>query len=165
MQSVSREGRRRAGWLTWAGLLALSAASAAGAQARVLPAGSVIIVRTTAPLRSAAAQTGQTFEATVEENVGVDEYNVIPAGSRVRVERTTGGTLRGTLIKAGTDSITVQRNTRVPEPPVDILLGTVTRLTLDQGSSTGRNVAIGVASGVGATFGVLLILAAVLGGD
>src|SRR5829696_4601064 len=89
----------------------------------------------------------------------------IPAGSRVRVERTTGGTLRGTLIKAGTDSITVQRNTRVPEPPVDILLGTVTRLTLDQGSSTGRNVAIGVASGVGATCGVLLILAAVLGGD
>src|SRR5215211_1904712 len=85
MQSVSREGRRRAGWLTWVGLLALSAAaSAAGAQARVLPAGSVIIVRTTAPLRSAAAQTGQTFEATVEENVGVDEYNVIPAGSRVR---------------------------------------------------------------------------------
>jgi peptidoglycan hydrolase-like protein with peptidoglycan-binding domain len=85
MQTISREGRRRAGWLTCAGVLALTAAtSVADAQARVLPAGSVIIVRTTAPLRSATAQTGQTFEATVEESVGVDEYNVIPAGSRVR---------------------------------------------------------------------------------
>lgn len=84
MQTISSERRRRAGWLVAAGLLALTTAATAEAQARVLPAGSVIIVRTTAPLRSATAQTGQTFEATVEESVGVDEYNVIPAGTRVR---------------------------------------------------------------------------------
>ena len=101
----------------------------------------------------------------IEHSVMADYAQRIPAGSKVRVERSTGGTLRGTLIKSGTDSLTVQRNTRVPEPPIDIPLGSVTRLTLDQGSSTGRNVAIGVASGVGATFGVLLILAAMLGGD
>lgn len=60
-------------------------APTASAQSRVvLPAGSVIIVRTTAPLASATAQTGQTFEANVEESVGVDEYTVIPTGSRVR---------------------------------------------------------------------------------
>ena len=85
----------------------------------------------------------------------------IPAGTKVRVERTAGGTLRGTLIRASAEAVTVQRNTRVPEAPVEIPIATVTRLTLDQGSSVGKNVAIGVASGVGATFGVLLLLAAI----
>jgi len=65
--------------------LALVAASAASAQSRVvLPAGTVIIVRTTTPLQSASARTGQTFETNVEESVGVDEYTVIPAGSKIR---------------------------------------------------------------------------------
>ena len=65
--------------------LAFVAASAASAQSRVvLPAGTVIIVRTTTPLQSATAKSGQTFETNVEESVGVDEYTVIPAGSRIR---------------------------------------------------------------------------------
>jgi peptidoglycan hydrolase-like protein with peptidoglycan-binding domain len=65
--------------------LASVAVSAATAQNRVvLPAGSVVIVRTTTPLQSASARNGQTFESTVEEAVGVDEYTVIPAGSRIR---------------------------------------------------------------------------------
>ena len=79
------------GWLrrcvlrTSAGILAAGAlVLPAHAQSRTLPAGTVIIVRTSAALQSATAQTGQTFETTVEENVGLDEYNVIPAGSRIR---------------------------------------------------------------------------------
>jgi hypothetical protein len=65
--------------------LALTASASVSAQSRVvLPAGSVIIVRTTAPLQSATARTGQTFETNVEESIGVDEYTVIPAGSRIR---------------------------------------------------------------------------------
>src|SRR3954463_7093814 len=64
--------------------LALAAVSAASAQRVSLPAGSVILVRTTAPLQSANAQNGQTFETTVEESIGVDEYSVIPAGSTIR---------------------------------------------------------------------------------
>ena len=65
--------------------LMLLAASAASAQSRVvLPAGSVIIVRTTAPLQSASAKSGQTFDTNVEESVGVDEFTVIPAGSKIR---------------------------------------------------------------------------------
>jgi peptidoglycan hydrolase-like protein with peptidoglycan-binding domain len=65
--------------------LAFVAASAASAQSRVvLPAGSVIIVRTMAPLQSATARNGQTFETNVEGSVGVDEYTVIPAGSKIR---------------------------------------------------------------------------------
>ncbi|HEV2018215.1 MAG TPA: peptidoglycan-binding domain-containing protein [Gemmatimonadaceae bacterium] len=69
----------------WGVALAFVAASAASAQSRVvLPAGSVIIVRTTAPLQSATARTGQTFDTNVEESVGVDEFIVIPAGSKIR---------------------------------------------------------------------------------
>lgn len=65
--------------------LVFAAASAASAQSRVvLPAGSVIIVRTTAPLQSATAKSGQTFETNVEGSVGVDEFTVIPAGSKIR---------------------------------------------------------------------------------
>jgi peptidoglycan hydrolase-like protein with peptidoglycan-binding domain len=65
--------------------LAVLAASAASAQSRVvLPAGSVIIVRTTTPLQSASARTGQTFDTNVEESVGIDEFTVIPAGSKIR---------------------------------------------------------------------------------
>jgi len=65
--------------------LALFAASTVSAQSRVvLPAGSVIIVRTTTPLQSASARTGQTFETNVVESIGVDEFTVIPSGSRIR---------------------------------------------------------------------------------
>jgi peptidoglycan hydrolase-like protein with peptidoglycan-binding domain len=60
-------------------------ATAVDAQVRaVLPAGSVIIVRTTAPLESNTVRVGQTFETTVADTVGADDYTVIPAGSRIR---------------------------------------------------------------------------------
>ena len=75
--------RRRA----WSAAIALTIglAAPAAAQSRlVLPAGSVILVHTTAPLQSASAQSGQTFETTVDQSVGVDEYTIIPAGSRIR---------------------------------------------------------------------------------
>ena len=68
-----------------AAALAVLAASAVSAQSRVmLPAGSVIMVRTTSPLQSASARVGQTFDTRVDESVGVDEYTVIPPGSMIR---------------------------------------------------------------------------------
>ncbi|HET9455081.1 MAG TPA: peptidoglycan-binding domain-containing protein [Gemmatimonadaceae bacterium] len=69
---------------TWAAALSLCAAVALPAQSRVLPAGSVIIVRTTSPIQSSTAKQGDTFETTVEESVGVDEFTIIPSGSRIR---------------------------------------------------------------------------------
>ena len=71
----------------WSAAIALTIGVAvpAAAQSRlVLPAGSVILVHTTAPLQSASAETGQIFETTVDQSVGVDEYTIIPAGSRIR---------------------------------------------------------------------------------
>jgi peptidoglycan hydrolase-like protein with peptidoglycan-binding domain len=65
--------------------VALAATSVASAQSRVvLPAGSVIIVRTNEALQSASARPGQTFLTNVEESIGVDEFTVIPAGSQIR---------------------------------------------------------------------------------
>src|SRR5947207_15838627 len=85
MRLTALEGSRRTVWGIALAFLAATAASAASAQSRiVLPAGSVIIVRTTTPLESATARTGQTFETNVEEIIGVDEFTVIPAGSRIR---------------------------------------------------------------------------------
>jgi hypothetical protein len=89
----------------------------------------------------------------------------LPTGSRVRVERSNGQLIKGTLMKATPDEIVVQKNTRNPETPVTVPMAQIARVTLDSGSSTGKTVGIAVATGVGATFGVLLLLAALLGGD
>jgi hypothetical protein len=67
--------------------LALSVLTVSGltAQGRLtLPEGSVIIVRTASPLESATAKVGQTFETVVADTVRVDNYTVIPGGSRIR---------------------------------------------------------------------------------
>lgn len=91
-----------------------------------------------------------------------DYVQRLSAGSKVRVERTDGTAFRGTLMRATAQAILVQKNTRVPEAPIEIPLEQLTRVTLDSGSSMGKSVAIGVTAGVAATFGVLLLLAALL---
>ena len=93
-----------------------------------------------------------------------DYVQRLATGSKVRVERTDGSSFRGTLMKATPQTILVQKNTRVPERPVEIALDQVARVTLDNGgSSVGKTVAIGVGSGVAATLGFLLILFALVG--
>jgi hypothetical protein len=91
-----------------------------------------------------------------------DYVQRLPAGSRVRVEQTDGRSFRGTLMKATADAIVVQKNTRIPEAPIEVPLGQLARITLDTGSNnaTGRAIGIGIASGVGATLAFLAILAA-----
>jgi len=66
-------------------VLTVLSVTALEAQSRgVLPEGSVIIVRTTTPLESSTARVGQTFETTVADDIGADNYTVIPTGSRIR---------------------------------------------------------------------------------
>lgn len=93
-----------------------------------------------------------------------DYVQRLTAGSKVRVERTDGSVMHGTLMKATADAIVVQKNTRVPEPPVEVPLGQLARVTVETGgSSTGKAVAIGIASGVGAFFAILAIAFAASG--
>src|SRR5436305_1455602 len=61
----------------------------------------------------------------------------LPLGTRVRVERTEGGAIRGTLMNATADTLVVQRNTRIPEPPMDIAIAHVTRVTVEDGHGGG----------------------------
>jgi len=69
----------------WSLLLTVLAVSGVSAQTRlVLPEGSVIIVRTSTPLESATAKVGQTFETVVSDTVRIDDYTVMPSGSRIR---------------------------------------------------------------------------------
>jgi hypothetical protein len=64
--------------------ITFTAAATSQAQRVVLPQNSVILVRTTTALESSTMRQGQTFETTVENNVGIDGYSVIPQGSRIR---------------------------------------------------------------------------------
>jgi len=113
---------------------------------------------------ASGSQVAQNSAAPIDRTLLAEYAQRIPSGSKIRVERTTGGTLHGTLLKTGADQVTLQRNTRIPEPPVEIPFGTITRITLEGGgNSTGKTVAIAVGTGVGATFGVLLLLAAIWG--
>ena len=64
--------------------ITLSAAQVSHAQRVVLPTNTVILVRTESPLESSTATVGQTFETVVADTLGVDNYTVIPEGSRIR---------------------------------------------------------------------------------
>ena len=69
----------------WTSVFMLVAPTGLSAQTRVvLPEGTVIVVRTSTPLESATAKAGQTFETVVVDTVRVENYTVIPAGSRIR---------------------------------------------------------------------------------
>ena len=86
----------------------------------------------------------------------------IPIGSRVRVELADGNRLRGTLMKADTSSVVISPATRIPETPIEVPIGTVRRIELDQSSSMAKSIVIGAATGVAATFGVLFLLFALV---
>jgi hypothetical protein len=98
--------------------LMFAGSATASAQSRlVLPAGSVIIARTTSPLQSATARTGQTFETTVGESVGIDENTVIPAGSKIRGQITVARPAtrqQSGVIEVVFDRLTLSDGTSVP---------------------------------------------------
>lgn len=113
---------------------------------------------------SASGGVPHTIAQPLETHLVEDYVQRLPAGARIKVEQTDGNTLHGTLLKAAPDSIIVQANTRVPEPPIEIRFGEIARLTLEPaGGNTGRSVAIGVATGVGSFFGMLMLIAALAG--
>jgi hypothetical protein len=146
-----RQDRSRAA-LGAAFALALSAAPMAAQGRVVLPAGSVILVRTTAPLQSASAQTGQTFETTVSETVGVDEYSVIPAGSRIRgvvsVARPATRQQSG-VIEVTFDRITLADGTTIPITGKLTSTDSAERRQIEQ-SADQRVVLVGGRGGIGA---------------
>jgi len=96
----------------------------------------------------------------VDATAMADYVQRLPAGSTVRVERTDGTSVRGTLMRATGAVVVVQKNTRIPEPPVEVPMAQVARVTLNgNGMGTGKAIGIGIASGAGAFLAILGIFA------
>lgn len=90
----------------------------------------------------------------------------LPVGTEVRVARSSGHSLRGTLIKGTDQSIFIQPKTRIPEPLVEIPLSDVLQVVPERrggGSNIGRAIGAGAAAGAAATLAIFLVLFAVAG--
>lgn len=89
----------------------------------------------------------------------------LPAGTQVRVGRSNGHTVRGTLIKGTDQSIFIQPKTRIAEPVVEIPITDVLQVTLERhgGNGVGRAIGAGAAAGAAATLAIFLIMFAVYG--
>lgn len=100
--------------------------------------------------------------AVAEASVLSEYVQRLPPGSTVRVERTTGKALQGTLMKATDRSVVIQPRTRIPEPPVEVALTDVRSVTPEspEGRNMGRAIAVGAAAGAGAALAVFLIIVA-----
>jgi hypothetical protein len=100
--------------------------------------------------------------AASDQALMADFVRQLPVGSRVKLTRVNGDVVRGTLMKGDADPIVVQRRTRIPEAPIRIPVSEVAALEIESSHSNGRALAIGIATGVGATFGFLAILVAAI---
>ena|SRR5690349_18162399 len=94
--------------------------------------------------------------------VMADYVRQLPVGSKVRLNLANGERVHGILMKRDGDPIVVQRRTRLPETPMEISIEDILALEIENGGSNpARTVAIGAAVAVGATLGVLMLLAAI----
>ncbi len=88
----------------------------------------------------------------------------VDVGTRVKLRLDDGQRVVATLIEANADGLLVQPRTRVPVPVQRIAYERIASLERDDGRGigAGKAIAIGVASGVGAFLGTLLILIATI---
>src|SRR5688500_13585366 len=86
----------------------------------------------------------------------------VEVGSRIRLRMRDGQRVTATLVQAGPDGLLLQPRTRTPVPVQRVAYDDILSIERDdaRGIGAGKAVAIGVASGVGAFLGVLLILMA-----
>jgi hypothetical protein len=88
----------------------------------------------------------------------------LDVGSRIKLRLRDGQRVSATLIQAGPDDLLVQPRTRRAVPVQRVPYDAIVSLERDEarGIGTGKAVAIGVAAGVGAFFGILLLIVAAL---
>jgi hypothetical protein len=110
------------------------------------------------------ASSSASAQATLQPDVWRGFARQIDVGSRIRIRFDDGQRVVATLIQAGEDGLVVQPRTRVPVPVQRIAYDRIASIERDKsgGIGAGKAVAIGVASGVGAFLGTLLILIATL---
>lgn len=98
-----------------------------------------------------------------QSNLAGEFVSRLPIGTNIRLKLDDGATLTGTLMAVEDNVIIVKRRARTPEPPIKLTLNRIVDADVQRGSGLGKAIAIGAAAGVGATFGVLLFLAAIMG--
>jgi hypothetical protein len=93
-----------------------------------------------------------------------DFASKIDVGSRVKVRLADGKRLTATLIQAAPADLVVQPRTRIPVPVQRVPYDAIVSLERDEarGIGAGKAVAIGVAAGVGAFLGTLLLVIATI---
>ncbi len=132
---------------------------------RVLALVLAISLASTACATSRAASTAVPVTVPATDPAIGEFVRSLPPGSRVKLDVAGRRTLRGTLLKATEDAVTVQQHTRIPEAPVAVPMRDVLRVTIDTPSANGRTMAVGAAIGAGAAIGVLWLIAAIAFSD
>ena len=94
------------------------------------------------------------------QNQMADYVQRLPVGSRVKVERTSGQAVHGTLMSADAAVVIVQRATRIPEAPIRIPVSDISRMQIEERSSWVKAAVVGAAAGAAATLGIFALLAA-----
>ena len=104
-----------------------------------------------------------TPDATASRAVLAEFVQGLPAGAAVRVDRASGRSVRGTLLKATPDRLFVQPRTRLPEAMIEIPMTDVLSVTPETrggNSHIGRAIGVGAAAGAGAALAVFLVILA-----
>jgi hypothetical protein len=97
-----------------------------------------------------------------DPKVMADYVRQLRVGSRVRLSRTNGQEIRGTLMRNDADPLVIQRRSRIPEPPIEVPLGDVVAVELDlPGNGVGRAIAIGAGAAAAAVLGIFVVFAAI----
>ncbi len=82
----------------------------------------------------------------------------LPIGAKVKVETRDGKSFKGIFMGVENGRLTVRPRTRIPEPARVLPIESVASVELDQGSSTGRTVAIAAGVAAATVLGVFLAL-------
>ena len=85
--------------------------------------------------------------------------DAIPLGSKVKIQRLDGSRVSGTLMRVDDVTLTLKRNTRLPEAPLAVSFDQIANIERDHGGgmSWAKAIGVGVGAGAGAILTILVI--------
>jgi hypothetical protein len=88
----------------------------------------------------------------------------IDLGTTLKVRLKEGQRVKATLVQVSSEAIVLKPKTRVPVPPQSVPWSAIESIEIDRpgGIGPGKAIAIGIASGVGAFFGMVFIALAMV---
>jgi len=115
-------------------------------------------------LISVQSTTAQTSSPTSARDVWRNFANRVDLGTELNVQLSDGHRVRATLVGVEDDAVLLQPKTRIAVPVQAVRYDDIVRMEPRKtGHGTGKAVAIGVATGVGTFFGIMLLLLAAVG--